>query len=164
MEGDIAIRAAGAGDDAVLAEIAAVVQQLHFQERPDVFKPVNVEALRDWFRSALQSSQRHVLLAEVAGTPAGYAVVLDGERTEDAFACARRWREVDQLAVIPAQRHRGVARALIDHAAAAARADGMPALELNAWAFNQAARATFRRLGFVERSIRSERPTTAGAP
>ena len=158
MEDAITIRRAVAGDETALAGVAAVVQRLHFVERPDVFKPANVDALRDWFRWALRHDHRRILLAHAAGTPVGYAVVQEGERDEDAFALPRRWREVDQLAVVPTHRKRGVARALIEHIAAAAVADGVPALELNTWAFNQPARDVFRRLGFVERSVRYERP------
>lgn len=163
MEDQIAIRSAAAGDEGTLARIAAVVQQLHFVERPDVFKAVNMEALTEWFRQALGSNHGHTLLAEEGGVAVGYAVVQEGGRHEDAFALPRRWREVDQLGVLPTQRRRGVARALIEHIAAAARADGIPALELNTWAFNQAARQAFRRLGFAERSVRYERPV-AGPP
>src|SRR3569623_1006687 len=159
MEHAIAVRAAGPADEASLADLAAVVQQLHFAARPDVFKPVNVEALQGWFREALRSNQRRVLLAEAAGSSAGYAVVVDGDRDEDAFARPRRWREVDQLAVAPGYRKQGVARALLEHIAAAALADGIPSLELNTWGFNQPARDAFRRLGFVERSVRYERST-----
>ena len=159
MPQPIAIRLAQPGDEAVLAGIAAVVQGLHFDERPDVFKAVDVGALTDWFRWALQKKERHILLAEELGTPVGYAVVLEGDRHEDAFARQRSWREVDQLAVLPTHWRRGVARALIEHISAAALADGIPALELNTWAFNGQAREAFRRLGFVERSVRYERPT-----
>lgn len=157
----IAIRYAAPGDEGAVAGVAAVVQELHFRERPDVFNPVNVEQLRDWFRRALSAGERRVLLAEVGGAAAGYAVVQDGERHEDAFARARRWREVDQLGVVPAHRQRGVARALIEHIAASARAEGIPALELNTWAFNEPAHEAFRRLGFIERSVRYERPADA---
>ena len=164
MEDQVAVRSAAVGDEGPLARIAAVVQQLHFAERPDVFKAVDRQALTDWFRGALRSDQRGVLLAEQRGMALGYAVVQDGQRHPDAFALPRRWREVDQLAVLPEHRRRGVARALIEHIVAAARADGVPALELNTWAFNQAARETFRRLGFAERSVRYERPVPAASP
>jgi ribosomal protein S18 acetylase RimI-like enzyme len=157
MKDQIAIRSAAPGDDAALAGIAAVVQQLHFVERPDVFKAVDVDALTAWFGRALRNDQRRILLAEAQGAAVGYAVVQDGERDEDPFAHPRRWREVDQLAVVPTYRQRGVARALIEHIAASASADGVPGLELNTWAFNKAAHAAFQRLGFVERSMRYER-------
>lgn len=157
MNDPIAIRCAGPGDEAPLAGIAAVVQQLHFVERPDVFKAVDVDALTAWFGRALRTAHRRILLAEAQGAAVGYAVVQDGERDEDPFARPRRWREVDQLAVVPTYRQRGVARGLIEHIAAEARADGVPGLELNTWAFNKAAHEAFRRLGFVERSMRYER-------
>jgi len=163
MQAVIAIRCARPGDEAVLAAIAAVVQELHFLERPDVFKAVDVEQLRDWFGKAMRKDpQRRFLLAEIGGTEVGYAAIQDGERHEDAFAQSRRWCEVDQLGVLPSHRRHGVARALVEHIAVSARAAGVPALELNTWGFNGAAHEAFRRLGFVERSVRYERP--AGEP
>jgi ribosomal protein S18 acetylase RimI-like enzyme len=157
MQGDIAVRAARTGDEVALAGVAAVVQALHFAERPDVFKPVNPDGLREWFRAAINDPAKRIVVADVDGVVAGYAVVLDGERHESAFAAGRRWREVDQLAVLPSFQRRGVARALIEHVAATAVADGISALELNTWAFNRAAHEAFRRLGFRERSLRYER-------
>lgn len=157
MNHEIAIRAAAPGDETALAGIAAVVQELHFAARPDVFKAVDVGALRTWFRSALGDAEPRIVLAEVLGTAAGYAVVNDLDRDENVFAHSRRWREVEQLAVLPAYRGRGVARDLIEHVAASARADGVESLELNTWTFNQTAREAFQRLGFVERSVRFER-------
>ena len=157
MGDDITIRPARRGDDeAALAEIAAVVQQLHFAARPDIFKPVDPSALEAWFRSALKRPRPGITLAQLSGAAVGYAISIDAGREDSAFAHPRRWREVDQLAVLPGYRRRGVARALIADAAASARAAGFPALELNTWAFNEVARTTFRRLGFIERNMRHE--------
>jgi len=153
---DITIRPAERGDEATLAAIAAVVQELHFARRPDIFKAVDPSALEAWFSSAMKRPRPGITLALISGVAAGYAISIDGGREDSAFAHPRRWREVDQLAVLPAYRRRGVARALIAEAVLSARADGFPALELNTWAFNDAARATFQRLGFVERNVRCE--------
>jgi hypothetical protein len=47
----------------------------------------------------------------------------------------------------------------LDHIAATASAEGIPALELSAWAFNAEAQAAFQRLGFSAKSVRFERQT-----
>lgn len=52
---------------------------------------------------------------------------------------------------------RGVGRSLLDHVVEFAKADGVSDIELNTWTFNDRARASFERLGFVSRNVRLER-------
>ena len=155
------IRAAVDGDAAALASLSAFVQEFHFAERPDVFKPVDLGALESWFRAATVDPSWQILIAEVAGTAAGYVAVMDGSRLESAFARPRRWREIEQLSVSANHRRRGVASALLARVAASALSDGISVLELNTWAFNDVARQSFQRLGFLERNVRYERQVRA---
>ena len=157
MADKIAIRTASEGDARALAALSATVQELHVAERPDVFKPVDLGSLESWFRDAFEDPAWQILIAEVSDATVGYVAVTDNERVENAFARARRWREIEQLAVSTRYRRRGVARALLDRVAASALSDGIPVLELNTWAFNDVARQSFRRLGFSERNVRYER-------
>jgi len=156
MADAIRIRAAAAGDVSHLAVLAASVQQVHAAARPDVFKRIAPADLERWATQVVAVGDARVLIAEIAGTPVGYTVVIDGHRPDNAFGFERRWREVEQLGVDPGHQRRGVARALLDHIAAVARAEGA-AVELNTWSFNAAARAAFERLGFVAKTIRFER-------
>jgi ribosomal protein S18 acetylase RimI-like enzyme len=151
----IRIRAAAVADATDLAALMASVQQLHVAARPDVFKQAAPSDLEAWAAHTITAGGPRVLIAEIAGTPVGYAVVMDGYRSENAFAFQRRWHEVEQLGVDPRHQRRGVARALLEHIAAAARAEGA-AVELNTWSFNAAARAAFERLGFVAKNVRFE--------
>lgn len=159
MADEIRIRAAVAGDEHVVASLVATVQQLHVAARPDVFKAGDTHAFEAWARQAIGSARARILLAEAGSVPIGYAVFMDEHRADNAFAFERRWREVEQLGVHPNHRRRGVARALLEHIVASARADGIPTVELNTWAFNEDARAAFERSGFVARNVRFERPT-----
>ncbi|HVT07789.1 MAG TPA: GNAT family N-acetyltransferase [Polyangia bacterium] len=131
MKDQIEIGAAVAGEEAVLAELAGVVQQLHVAERPDVFKPVNLVEVTEWFRGALLKPELRIVVARLSHLVVGYAVARDASREEDAFARPRRWRELDQLAVLPSHQRRGVARALVAAVAASASADGYPGVELS---------------------------------
>lgn len=148
-------------DAAALASLSASVQALHVAERPDVFKPVDLGALESWFRTAIKNPTWQILIAEVAGTAAGYVAVMDGSRSESAFARPRRWREIEQLSVSPTYRRRGVASALLARVAESALSDGISVLELNTWAFNDVARLSFQSLGFLERNVRYEREVGA---
>jgi ribosomal protein S18 acetylase RimI-like enzyme len=61
------------------------------------------------------------------------------------------------VAVDPTCRRRGVGRALIEKIFRDAHDRGLSDVELSAWAFNDVARAAFRRLGFTPKTIRFER-------
>ena len=163
MAEPIVIRRATRGDAAALAILSASVQDLHFAARPDVFEPVDLEALEAWFRQTMAEPLWQILVAEVSGAPAGYAAVMDCSRPKNAFGKARRWREIEQLSVSEKYRRQGVARALLDRVAAVALSDGVSMLELNSWSFNDVARGCFERLGFSARSVRYERPIVPGS-
>ena len=152
----IEVKRAGVEDAGVLAGLLDVVHRLHVEQRPDVFKPIPVDALQVWFEKTLSDPKISVWLAELGGQAVGYMMVMSHERAETLFCHARRWCELDQIAVLPGQRRSGVARALVEHALAAARAAGFEQFELQCWDFNGAARAAFARLGFTPRLSRME--------
>jgi ribosomal protein S18 acetylase RimI-like enzyme len=89
---------------------------------------------------------------------AGYVVRVAHERPAGLFCSARRWWEIDQIAVGGADRGSGVARALVQHVVAQAHAQGIVEIELTCWAFNQDAQAAFKKLGFVPKHVRFELP------
>jgi GNAT superfamily N-acetyltransferase len=154
---DIRIRVAAAGDEAILASLSAVVHELHVGQRPDVFKPTDLRGLEDWFLQTLKAASAKIWIAELGNLPVGYALVIPQRRTENVFCYERRWHEVDQVGVHPNYRRQGVARSLLRRVVESARADGVSDLELNTWTFNEVARNSFERLGFVSRNVRLER-------
>lgn len=154
---DLIIRAAVAGDCQVLAELNAEVQGLHVANRPDEFKPPVASELASWFAGLLEDRSTTVWLAEDAGVPVGYVVVVVRETPDTPFCVARLWWEVDQVSVASTHRHGGVARALLEKVSSEGRAQGVRALELQTWAFNRDAQAAFQRLGFVPKRTRYER-------
>jgi len=144
-----------AGDEPALAALNAPTQQAHVAAHPEVFRPARLRDVADWFAAFLKSPTAAAWIAEDdGGTAVGYATAQYHERPATPFAVARRWCEIDQLAVAPSHRRGGVARALIDAVVADARANGVRDVELCVWEFNEAARAAFRRLGFAPRHER----------
>lgn len=153
---NLTIRTATAGDHLVLAGLNADVQQLHVTHRPDVFKVPSSLDVAAWFESVGADPAARIWVAETEGVPVGYVVVMHREVPENAFLKARRWWEVDQIGVAASHRRSGVARALLEHVIAEAHVHGVTDLELQTWAFNQAAQGAFRRLGFVPQRARYE--------
>ncbi|HEX3694908.1 MAG TPA: GNAT family N-acetyltransferase [Polyangia bacterium] len=151
------IRSAVAGDEMTLAVLNGFVQQPHVAADPEHFRATRLRDVANWFASLLQQPTAAVWIAQADDVPIGYAAALFHEQAENPFCLARRWCEVDQLAVDPAHQRRGVARALVDAIVADAEANGIRDIELNAWSFNEEATAAFRRMGFQPRIVRLRR-------
>src|SRR5262249_57318991 len=86
-----------------------------------------------------------------------YVVGFFSDRPDNPFRQPRRWCEIDQIAVDPAWRRRGVGRMLMQAALDEARARGSSDVELSSWAFNTDAHALFRSFGFEPRTVTFER-------
>ena len=150
------VRRAVGADAHVLTALNLFVHEMHLARRPDYFKPVRADDVAAWFRERLEERTTAAWIAETEGRPVGYVLTFFHERGEDAFRRPRRWCEIDQIAVDPGWRRRGVGRALMAAALAEADSRGVDA-ELFSWAFNTDAHAMFRRLGFEPRMLRFER-------
>lgn len=151
------VRRAASNDVHVLAALNGVVHEMHLARRPDYFKPVRADDVAAWFRSRLDEPTTAAWIAEADGRPVGYVLTFFHERGENPFHRGRRWCEIDQIAVDPEWRRRGIGRALMAAALEEADKRGLRDVELFSWAFNTEAHAMFRGLGFEPRHLRFER-------
>jgi ribosomal protein S18 acetylase RimI-like enzyme len=157
----ITVRQAGLSDVEALVILNRFVQDLHVAHQPDYFKQADAMLVADWFRCMLRNIAARVWIAELEGCSVGYALTITYDRPESAFCPARRFSEVDQIAVSAAFRKRGVARALVECVLEDARSRGICDVELSSWAFNLDAHDAFRALGFTEKSVRFGRKVSA---
>ena len=97
------------------------------------------------------------LIAEVDGTPIGYALVQSMERPETPFTYAVRFVLVDQVSINPEQRSKGYGTALMRAIYAWAKALNINTILLNVGGFNTRAIAFYERQGFNVRDMRMER-------
>ena len=137
-----------------VAQLNAVVHQLHAEARPDVFLEASAAQLVEWVRERLGEPATRCYLAEKDGEAIGYVLTFLHERPANCFCPARSWMELNQIAVVSQQRRSGIARALFEEAVAEARRAGISGVELNVWNFNRDAREAFENLGFRARAIR----------
>ena len=104
----ITVRQADVGDVEALVALNRFVQDLHVAHQPDYFKQTDAMLVADWFRCMLRNIAARAWIAESGGCPVGYALTITYDRPENAFCPARRFCEVDQIAVSTAFRRRGV--------------------------------------------------------
>ena len=109
-------------------------------------QPSDVAAAREWLRSRLRFGESKVLVARRGGTAVGFAQLYPAF---SSVRLARTWT-LNDLFVLPATRRQGIARSLLDAAAAFAREDGAAGLQLETARDNAAARATYRDAGWHE--------------
>jgi GNAT superfamily N-acetyltransferase len=151
------IRRAVADDAFLLARLNRFVQELHVERRPDQFRSPPPDELATWYRSRLGDPTTSCWIAEVGGAAVGYLLANHHRRPATPFAPAREWYEIDQLAVDPAHRRRGIGRALVESVIAAAGDQGLQTIETSSWAFNEEMHGLLERVGFTRKVIRFER-------
>jgi diamine N-acetyltransferase len=152
----VGIRAASPVDGPTLAALFEHVHGLHVAARPDFFRSASPDEAAAWLASLVEGPSSRIWIAERDGCPIGYVLTYFHERAGRPFSRPRRWCEIDQIAVVPDQRRRGAARALVQAALDEARQRGIRDIELSSWSFNVEAHETFRRLGFKPKVIRFE--------
>src|SRR4029079_6699713 len=143
-------------DDTLLAHLNQFVQNVHIAQRPDQFTIVVPEELAAWYRDRLSESTMDGWIAHEGEVAVGFVLGTHHPRPSTPFSPERDWYEIDQLAVDPAHRRRGVGAALMLHALADARARGYRSIELSVWAFNDDMQRLIHRLGFVAKVGRFE--------
>ena len=129
-------------------ELRRVVNDLHVQGRPDIFRPGFSRELRQRVYDVFDSEDSDVVVAALDGRIAGFATVQYIRRPESAYNLARSFYHVEEFCVDPDCRRQGVATALVEFMRQDARAKGFRRIELDAWAFNEGALAFYQRVGF----------------
>lgn len=133
------ISRAGPADLDALAALFDAYRQFYGQ-------PGDVARARQWLRERLRFGESVVLLARRDGALAGFAQLYP---MFSSVRTAKTWI-LNDLYVDASARRQGVARTLLDAAAAFARADGAAGIALETAQDNAAARALYRAAGWHE--------------
>ena len=136
---DLAITRAGPADLDALSVLFDGYRQFYGQ-------PSDLPRARDWLRSRLRVGESVVLVAKRGEKTVGFAQLYP---MFSSVRTARTWI-LNDLFVDSAARRKGVARALLDAAAAFAREDGAAGISLETTRDNDAARALYRAAGWNE--------------
>ena len=129
-------------------ELRRQVNELHAAGRPDIFRPGFCEALRQHVFQLFDAPEFDVIVACIDGTICGFAAVQYVDRPESAYLCARRFYHIEEFGVDENFRRRGVGTALLRFCRAEAERRGFDRVELDVWAFNEAAQKFYEAAGF----------------
>lgn len=154
---NVRIREAVLGDEDSLAALSAFVQEYHRTQEPSCFKRAVPAEVAAWFRGSIEESTATIWIAEQEGTPVGYVVAVQNERSANPFCLLRRWIEIEQIGVRPECRRSGIGRRLVDQVLQFARTENIADIELTSWCFNTDAHRAFQKLGFAPKVIRFAR-------
>ena len=161
------IRRATVSDVPRLVSLNRDVQEMHAEAFPERFRrdaPENAVARA--FSAMIESPSSYWLVAE-GEQPTGFLSAEFIERDESWCVVPHRMCYLAAIVVAPAFRRRGIARALLAELKREAISRGVDRIELDVWAFNDAAKQAFASLGFhsvMERMALSTKKKPNKAP
>lgn len=129
-------------------ELRAMVNELHVEGRPDIFRPGFTDELQRYIYQKFDSENSDVIAALIDGKICGFAMVEYIDRPASPYRLSQRSVVIDELGVDTAYRRRGVASALVAFCRQEARRKGFERIELNMWEFNEAALSFYEAVGF----------------
>jgi GNAT superfamily N-acetyltransferase len=144
----IQIRRAEVKDLPILAKFGLALAQLHaiFDERHFVVPEDGEVSFLRFFEAELAREDAVLLVAEIAATPVGYALVRIEPASLEDLRGMGAW--LHDIYVAPDVRARGIGRQLVEAAFDAARSLGSTSLMLGVSPRNASGRALFDRMGF----------------
>jgi GNAT superfamily N-acetyltransferase len=152
------IRRATEADAALICELARAVQEIHVVARPDIFKPLEINAeMLALTRARLSGENDYFYIAEIDGHAVGYAYAQIIERPPNPFTYPITSVLVDQISVNPEYRGQGIGAALMEQVYALAREKDVRRISLAVWSFNQDAVRFYEREGFSVYNVRMEK-------
>ncbi|MHB8284269.1 MAG: GNAT family N-acetyltransferase [Caulobacteraceae bacterium] len=141
---NVIVRQAAQADLNALIELNGVVQSLHAQLEPSLFREnVDQAELRTFFAEVLTRPDSYILIAEDFSKAVGYMWFDYQERPETPFTHARTRIYIQHIVVGETVRRAGVGSALMEAVEAEARARSVHRLVLDAWALNGEAQSFF---------------------
>lgn len=157
------LRQAKAEDYAALCALFAEGDQFHQNALPTRFQVSEPARSQEFFLTQVDDEATQFIVAEQAGTIQGFilftTVMIDGATTMKA----RRYLYINSMVVSLASRRQGIGRQLLAYAETWAQAHSIPTIELNVFAFNQAALQLYQEVGYTPVSYRTtNRPLPTG--
>lgn len=144
------IRFATVADARSISELNDVVQRIHAEAEPRVFKTPSAKSFPESEIIDLLGNPENVfLIALEADLPIGYIFAEYVRRPESSLLHRFDRMYIHQLVVWESHQGKGCGKALVDRVLELAKREGVSAVVLDVWSFNQKARQFFSNRGFT---------------
>ena len=144
------IRLATTNDIPRLLELLHQVNMVHYERRPDIFRPHTTKYNAEQLQDLLTQPDKAIFVYEDEGVQ-GYAFVQMEDVHDDILLQDMRTLYIDDICVDEQARGKHVGKQLFEHVRAYAEKLGCGAITLNVWEGNDVAMAFYRKLGMSVR-------------
>ena len=150
----IKVRAAAESDIPRFAELLLQVEKVHYDGRPDLFRPdARKYSNEDMIKILHDDSKPVFAAADENGEVLGYAFCADVTPVDDNILAPVRTLYIDDICVDEKCRGTGVGKALYSYVREWAKEQGYTRITLNVWSCNPSAMQFYIAMGLVPYKI-----------
>lgn len=131
-------------------ELRKMVNDIHVEGRPDIFKPGFCKELQVHASEMIDSDWQDIFVYERDGEIWGLMSVQYVNRKESPYNKEHSFLQVEEIVVDEKYRHQGVASELMFFAKREAERRNLPRVVLDVWSFNKDAVAFYESIGMHE--------------
>ena len=130
-------------------ELRKIVNEVHCNGRPDIFKVGFCKELEEFVYTLWEGNNSDVIVVLRDNEICGYACVDYVDRPESPYNLARGFYHINEFGVDEKYRRQGVATELFDFIKQEATAKNFHKVELDMWEFNDGALKFYESVGFI---------------
>ena len=150
------IRFAREGDIPRIIDLLYQVGQVHYDLRPDVFRPVTLKYDHEQVLAILQDENRPIFIAAEGDTVLGFGFCIIKAIRDHSVVQDMTEFYIDDLCIDETCRSQGIGEALYRHTYAYAKERRYRAVTLNVWSCNVRALKFYERLGLQPQRVYME--------
>jgi ribosomal protein S18 acetylase RimI-like enzyme len=142
-------------------ELFNLVEALHRENKPNIFKTPPDDFALSFFKEILADVNAKIFVAELDSKVIGYVYVLIRAAPNNPILKPNRFLHIEQLAVSPKARRAKVGSQLMKRAENFAKDNKISEIKLNVWKFNVGAEKFYEEIGYEpERTFFSKKIDT----
>lgn len=130
-------------------ELRKIVNEVHCNGRPDIFKGGFCKELEEFIYTLWEANNSDVIVVIRDEKICGYACVDYVDKPESPYNLARRFYHINEFGVDEKYRRQGVATELFNFIKKEASSRDFDKIELDMWEFNESALKFYESVGFV---------------
>jgi len=145
----LAVRKATVGDYNSFCDLIDVVDSLHRENLPHIFKKTDDPVRKlDYFTGLISDENAGLFVAETEGIIVGFVHALVKDAPDIPIFVPRYFTVVDNIVVKPGFQNHGIGELLMDKMQVWSIAKGATSIELNVYEFNSNAISFYARCGY----------------